>query len=91
MKIMMSALILGVAGLAGSARADAQVERRPAHGPIRVEGHRRPRIEPERRTERVWIAPRYESRCEGTDRCGAPIYRTVCVHEGYWTLRDVCG
>jgi hypothetical protein len=50
-------------------------------------GHR----EPATRIETYWVAPRYETVFAGYDRCGKPMYRTVCNSEGYWATRPVCG
>jgi len=33
---------------------------------------------------RVWVPARYEQVFVGYDRCGYPVYRTVCVSEGYY-------
>jgi hypothetical protein len=32
----------------------------------------------------VWVPPRYENVFSGYDHCGRPIYRTVCVSQGYY-------
>ena len=41
---------------------------------------------PAPRVEQVWIAPRYQTVLTGYE-CGRPVYRTVCVAEGYWTTQ----
>ena len=100
MKRFLTIAVLGLTGLAGIAAAEAQdvrkyrgdgprhesrVEHRRSHGfrkPFRR--HEAPRV------ERVWVPARHESRFVGYDHCGKPIYRSVCVSEGYWTTRPVC-
>jgi hypothetical protein len=34
--------------------------------------------------ERVWVAPVYRSVFSGYNSCGHPIYRNVCVRNGYY-------
>lgn len=102
MKTFVTAAILGLTGLAGAVNADAQDVRRhpgnaPRHEPRHELRHRpehrgffgfhfgfSPRPAP--RVEQVWIAPRYQTVLVGYE-CGRPVYRTVCVAEGYWTTR----
>jgi hypothetical protein len=97
MKTMLTVAILGLTGLAGVAGAEAQDVRTyrrdgPRHE-SRYESHRQPASwwqfwrHRTPRVERVWVPARYESRFAGTDHCGRPIYRSVCVSEGYWTTR----
>ena len=97
---MKTFLMVGILGLVGAAGAEAQDAHR-----YRGEGPRHEsRIEVRRhsgywwqfwrhsapRVERVWVPARYESRISGYDHCGKPIYRSVCVCEGYWTTRPIC-
>jgi hypothetical protein len=94
MKTFLTAAILGLTGLAGVAGAEAQDvhpyrggseprhERRDEH-----RGFYRNRHRESARVERIWIAPRFESRITGYDPCGKPIYGQVCVSAGYWTTR----
>jgi len=94
MKTFLTAAILGVTGLAGVSGAEAQ----DVH---KYRGGNEPRHErrDERRdhnrnhrrgpapVERIWIAPRFETRITGTDHCGKPIYGQVCIAAGYWSTR----
>jgi hypothetical protein len=99
MKTILTVAILGLTGLAGAAGAEAQdVRQYRGNGP-RHESRsdsRRPREfrrhgrHDAPRFKRVWVPARYESRFAGTDHCGRPIYRSVCVCEGYWTTRPAC-
>ncbi len=84
MKSIVTAAVLALAGLAGAPGADAQEHRGPDRDHHRVEHHRRNR--PQHRRERIWVPARYESRFSGYDRCGKPVYRSVCVAEGRWTF-----
>jgi len=93
MKTFLTAAILGLTGLAGVAGAEAQDshpyrggnaprhERRGEH-----RGFYRNRRE-HVRVERVWIAPRFETRIVGYDHCGKPITNQICVSAGYWSTR----
>jgi len=96
MKTILTAAILGLTGLAGAAGAEAQESHRTRNNDCRetrIEVHR-PWFSfsffrhHEPRGERVWVPARYESRFEGYDPCGKPIYRQVCVSDGYWTTRS---
>src|SRR6185503_9245660 len=96
MKTILTVAILGLTGLAGVAGAEAQDAHR-----YRNDNYRETRVEVRRhpgtwwqfwrhrepRVERVWVPARYESRFAGYDHCGKPIYRSICVCEGYWTTR----
>ena len=95
MKTFLTAAILGVTGLAGMAGAaeaqdvhkyrggnEPRHERRGEH-----RGFFRNRHREAVRVERVWIAPRFETRITGYDHCGKPIYGQVCISAGYWTTR----
>ena len=87
MKKFLTLAILGVAGLAGAAGAEANDGHRGVRDYRHPAGHRlnhRPI-----RTERIWIAPRYETRIVG-DECGRPLTRVVLVAPGYWSLGDTC-
>ena len=59
---------------------------RRGHGGRHHSGYDRPyrRARHAYRSHRTWIAPVYRNTCVGYDRCGAPIYRPVCVRRGYW-------
>jgi hypothetical protein len=83
MRKILTLAILGVAGLAGTARAEAN----DGH---RVREVRHPvgyRQEP--RPGRVWIAPRYETRIVGYE-CGRPLTQVVVVAPGCWAAGPVC-
>jgi hypothetical protein len=94
MKTFLTAAILGVTSLAGAAGAQAQDvhrsrggneprhERRDEH-----RGYFRNRHREGGRVERIWIAPRFETRIVGYDPCGKPIRGPVCVAAGYWSTR----
>lgn len=40
-------------------------------------------------TERYWVGPLLESRVDGFDLCGRPIWRQLLVRPGYWATRTV--
>ena len=94
MKTFLTAVILGVTGLAGAAGAQAQ-DVRPYRGGNEPRherrdeqrGFHRDRHRVTVRVGRIWIAPRFETRVTGYDRCGKPIYGQVCIAAGYWTTR----
>jgi hypothetical protein len=101
MKTFLTAAILGLTSLAGAAGASADDGCAPRHHDSRVESRTpyRHQVGNYRRhwwqfwaprAERVWVPARYESRIAGYDHCGKPIYRSVCVCEGYWTTRRAC-
>ena len=81
MKALLTTAILGLTGLAGAAGADAQETRTPRHGHGRPDFRYRPRL------EHRWVAPRYETIYAGRDHCGRPVFRTICVSAGYWTVQ----
>jgi hypothetical protein len=96
---MKTFLFAGILGLAGAVGAEAQdVHNYRNDGPrqeSRYEGRRQTGFwsffrRHRAHSERVWVPARYESRFAGYDHCGKPIYRSVCVCEGYWTTRPVC-
>ena len=96
MKTFLIAGILGLAGAVGAEAQDAHKYRNdgPRHE-SRYEGHRQSGFwsffhRHRTHTERVWVPAKYESRFAGYDHCGKPIYRSVCVCEGYWTTRPTC-
>jgi hypothetical protein len=96
MKTFLFAGILGLAGALGAEAQDVHKYRndRPRHeSRYEAQRHsgfwsffRRHRAHP----SRVWVPARYETRIVGYDHCGKPIYKSVCVTEGYWTTRPVC-
>ena len=79
--------ILGVAGLMGAAGAEAYDGHRGGREHRHPFEHRmNPRpVQP----NRVWIAPRYETRVVGYE-CNRPITRVVLVAPGYWSLGADC-
>jgi hypothetical protein len=93
MKTFLTAAILGVTSLAGVAGAEAQDvhrfrgsneprhERREEHRGFFRDRHREPV-----RGDRIWIAPRFETRITGYDPCGRPLYGQICVAAGYWSV-----
>jgi hypothetical protein len=94
MKTFLTAAILGLTGLAGVAGAEAQDIHRyrggnePRHERREEQrGFDRNRHRESIRVERIWIAPRFESRIVRYDPCGKPVYGQVCVSAGYWTTR----
>jgi len=83
MKKILTLAILGLAGLAGAARADAN----DGH---RVREYRHPVGYRQRhRPDRVWIAPRCETRIVGYE-CGRPVTQVVEVAPGYWSGGPAC-
>lgn len=91
MKTVLTAAILGLTGLAGVSAAEAQ-DQRHYRGESRHErsySHPRHHRHQAPSFEWVWVPARYESRFAGYDPCGMPVYRRVCVSEGYWTRRPV--
>jgi hypothetical protein len=83
MKKILTLAILGMAGLTGAAGAEAS------------DGHRGREVRHpvahlrQHRPERVWIAPRYETRIIGYE-CGRPLTQVVVVAPGYWSLDVAC-
>lgn len=84
MKKILTLAILGVAGLAGAAGAEANDGHRGVREYRHPVEHRM-----NRRPNRVWIAPRYETRITGYE-CGRPITRVVLVAPGYWSFGADC-
>ena len=87
MKTLVTLAILEVTGLAGAAGAEANdgrhngPERRPEH--VRQYRHEQ---RPEHRRERIWIAPRYETRIVRYE-CGRPVYGQVLISAGHWSFQ----
>lgn len=40
--------------------------------------------------EKIWVPPVYRTVCHGYDSCGRPIYRQVCIREGYYRTVIKC-
>jgi hypothetical protein len=103
MKTFLTAAILGLTGLAGLTGAEAQdVHKYRGGNDSRHEQRHEPRRDdrgrfhtsfrfgfhtPAPRMERVWVPARFETVIVGYDHCNRPIYNTVCVSAGYWTMR----
>jgi hypothetical protein len=91
MKTFLKAAILGVTGLAGVAGAEAQDVHKyrggnePRHERHEHRDYYRDHRRGPVRVERIWIAPRFETRITSYDRCGKPIYGQVCIAAGYWS------
>ena len=83
MKKILTLAILGLTGLAGAARAEANDGHRgrEVRHPVERRDHYRP--------NRIWIAPRYETRIVGYD-CGRPLTRVLLVAPGYWSDGPAC-
>jgi hypothetical protein len=86
MKKILTLVILGVTGLAGAAGAEANDGHRGPEARRPVERHER---REENRRDRVWIAPRYESRIVRYE-CGRPVYGQVLVSAGHWSFEAEC-
>jgi len=89
MRSMLAMATLGLVTLLGFGAAQADEGRHgPGPRPEARRVHRENHRHPGRRVERVWVAcPRYERRIVSYDHCGQPIYKSVCVSEGYWSYR----
>ncbi|HLY10819.1 MAG TPA: hypothetical protein VKW04_16070 [Planctomycetota bacterium] len=83
MKKILTLAILGVVGLAGAARAEANDGHRSRE--FRHPAEHRDTCRP----NRVWIAPRYETRIVG-EECGRPVTRVVLLAPGYWSVGPAC-
>lgn len=97
--------VVGLAGAAGAEAQDVRRHPAPAPRheawvhprPAPRAELRHERLSPEfrrhwpaTRVERRWVAPCYKTVIRGYDGCGAPIYATICVSDGYWVEGSVC-
>ena len=61
------------------------------HGGYRRHHRRaRRRARRARHVRRVWVAPVYREVIVGYNHCGHPVYRSICVREGYYRTVSLC-
>ena len=66
----------------GTPRVSVTTYRAPRHYSSRHCGRCQPSY------ERVWVnQPRYQRVFVGYDRCGRPVYQTVCISRGHYATR----